>query len=73
MKSNLLKRIRSSRAKRRRYAYGLVLLFWIKFDLMKKYFILNNSNPTIYRKLKITIKVSSCNIDYWEILEMRIE
>jgi len=36
-------------------------------------FILNNSNPTIYRKLKITIKVSSCNIDYWEILEMRIE
>ena len=40
---------------------------------MKKYFILNNSNPTIYRKLKITIKVSSCNIDYWEILEIRIE
>ena len=37
------------------------------------YIILNNSNPTIYRKLKITIKVSSCNIDYWEILEMRIE
>ena len=35
--------------------------------------ILNNSKPNFYKFLKITIKVCSCNIDDWEILEMKIE
>jgi len=35
--------------------------------------ILNNSNPHIFRILKITIVASSCNIDDWKIVEMKIE
>jgi hypothetical protein len=52
------------------------VFFWCNKE---KYYLViikisfNNSNPTLYRKLKITIVVSSCDINDLKILEMKIE